>query len=55
MQTTKEKAIHLLREKNYQLAVRNDELQRAKNEVKNFKSHLQEAIKKIKQLEGEKS
>ncbi len=54
MQTTKEKAIHLLREKNYQLEVRNEELQKAKNEVKNFKSHLQEALKKIKQLEREK-
>jgi len=54
LQTTKEKAIHLLRDKNYQLAVRTQELQKAKNEVKNFKSHLREAIKKIKQLEGEK-
>ncbi|MDA0692784.1 MAG: hypothetical protein O3A78_12695 [Nitrospinae bacterium] len=54
LQTTKEKAIHLLREKNYQLEVRNEELQKAKNEVKNFKSHLQEALKKIKQLEREK-
>lgn len=54
LQTTKEKAIHLLREKSYQLEVRNEELQKAKNEVKNFKSHLQKALKKIKQLEGKK-
>ncbi len=54
LQTTKEKAIHLLREKNYQLEVRTGELQKAKDEVKKFKSHLQEALKKIKQLEGEK-
>lgn len=54
LQTTKEKAIHLLREKSYQLEVRNEELQKAKNEVKNFKSHLQKAIKQIKQLESEK-
>lgn len=55
LQTTKEKTMHLLREKNYQLEVRNEELQKAKDEVKNFKSHLQEALKKIKKLEGEKS
>jgi hypothetical protein len=55
LQTTKEKAIRLVQEQKYLLDVRKEELQKAKIEVKNFKSHLQEAIKKIKQLEGEKS
>jgi len=55
LQTTKEKAIRLLRKKNYQLAVRNNELQKAKNEIRNFKSHLQEAIKQIRHLERERS
>jgi hypothetical protein len=54
LQTTKEKAIRLVREQKYLLDVRKEELQQAKIEVKNFKSHLQEALKKIKQLEGEK-
>jgi hypothetical protein len=54
LQTTKEKAIRLVREQKYLLDVRKGELQQAKIEVKNFKSHLQEALKKIKQLEGEK-
>jgi hypothetical protein len=51
LQTTKEKAIHLLREKNFLLKVRSEELRKAKDEVKNFKSHLQEALTKIKRLE----
>ena len=54
LQTTKEKAIRLVRKQKYLLDVRKEELQLAKNEVKNFKSHLQEALKQIKQLEGEK-
>ena len=55
LQTTKEKAIRLLRKNNYQLTVRNNELQKAKNEIRNFKSHLQAAIKQIKSLERKKS
>ena len=55
MQTTKEKSIRLLRKNNYQLAARNNELQKAIIEIRNFKSHLQAAIKQIKRLEREKS
>lgn len=55
LQTTKEKAIRLVRKQKYLLDIRKEELRQAKIEVKNFKSHLQEALKKIKQLEGEKS
>ncbi|GJL79364.1 MAG: hypothetical protein NPINA01_23530 [Nitrospinaceae bacterium] len=55
LQTTKEKAIRLVREQKYLLNVRKGELQKAKDEIKNFKSHLREAVQKIKQLEEEKS
>lgn len=54
LQTTKEKAIRLVRKQKYLLDIRKEELLQAKIEVKNFKSHLQEALKKIKQIEGEK-
>lgn len=54
LQTTKNKAIRLVREQKYQLDPRKEELQQIKNEVRNFKSHLMKAITKIKALEKEK-
>ena len=51
LQTTKDKAIRLVREQKYQLDQRKEELKQAKDEIKDFKSHLLKAITRIKELE----